>query len=181
MNILPREHPVFTLVGQSKTAFAFPVTNHRQTKNHRFQVNHSKQPYLTSSYAPSSPATSALTSPFPEPPTTVPRRGRQRDAASTPPRLGQVVTPGKKIGLHRWPPPNRKKARKNLRICLRRPADFTKTPLTLRQPSSNDGHPTEKKQLKKNGLHRWPPPTERKTQKNFKICLQRPADFTTTI
>ena len=27
-----REHPVFTLIGQSKTALAFPSTNHRQTK-----------------------------------------------------------------------------------------------------------------------------------------------------
>ena len=69
-NIRPRpgEHPVFTLIGQSKTAFAFPSpsTNHRQTET---TVAKSTAPNKPTSPTPIHPSPRATPGPTSPPPT----------------------------------------------------------------------------------------------------------------
>ena len=110
-NIRPRpgEHPVFTLLGQSKTAFAFPSTNHRQTETTFANSTTSNNP----------------TSPYPihplsllHPPSTTSFLSPRRPASdgvttgSPPPCLGRVATPGKNRSTL-LTTSNRKTTRKN--------------------------------------------------------------------
>ena len=109
-NIRPRlgEHPVFTLIGQSKTAIAFPSTNHRQTET---TVAKSTAPNKPTSPSPSTllpalrPAPPAL---HPLPLTTGRDGGRGEGAVESPP----------------WPPPRR---RRIATLVYDSPADFTTT------------------------------------------------------
>ena len=124
-NIRPRpgEHPVFTLIGQSKTAFAFPSTNHRQTETtvaKSTAPNKPTSPTTSSTPLPAlRPAPPAL---HPPPLTTGRDGGRGGGAVESPPRPRPVaaVTPAPS-----WPPPRRR------RIAT---LVYETAPLTLRRP-----------------------------------------------
>ena len=83
----PREHPVFTHIGQSKIAFAFHSTNHYQTETTVAKSTASNNPTSPSPIHPALRTTSASSPPPPpltSPPTGAPddhqRRGRGEGA-----------------------------------------------------------------------------------------------------
>ena len=119
----PGEHPVFTVIGQSKTAFAFPSTNHRQTETTVAKSTAPNKPTSTTS-STLLPALRPAPPALHPPPLTTGRGGsRGGGAVELPPRPCPVaaVTPAPSPP---WPPARR---RRIATLVYDSPADFTTT------------------------------------------------------